>query len=511
MGLKPGSSQADMLAKANALQNDPGQAMLKMLGGGDKKKFPANIIQELNKYFHPICVKSCTIGMVDTTNAEGEEVKTYADDYVFRKTYWPGYRADMGFSPNWGTGPAPGNRSVQQMTWDSLFINVLTDELHPVSPAMLSYAEADCPYPPSLCVPLNAMVEDMQMTNIDAPGSEGAGFCVPTVETAQKAANAAAMASEEVANAIPPDFAERSQDFVGAAVGELYVARWTFVIMAFVGLVIGVVYLVLMRYIVGPLVWISLTGVAVLLFAGAGLLYLQSIKCLEPPEAMATAGGGGNGTNGSRILRMTSYEFQKSYDFAARALSESTNTTEEEAGHPFHGKCPDECLSGCEISSQLARQACVVGAAIIVGFALFYLCCLLCNYNRINLAIALNQVAAKFVAQQPYSLIIPPVQIIIVFLYLILWIFLTIMIVSYVPDYFQVDQGNFTYEEAYGIEATGWLSSGTPGKCWENDNKIYQVQVHDDQYGGRAAINETTGTNIYRCVLMAYVGGQDYR
>jgi hypothetical protein len=161
------------------------------------------------------------------------------------------------------------------------------------------------------------------------------------------------------------------------------------------------------------------------------------------------------------------------------------------------------------VSNKTGRQACVVGAAVIGGIAAFYLFCLLCNMNRINLAIALNKVAARFVAQQPYSLIVPPVQIIVVFLYLILWIALTIMIVSYVPDYFQVDQGNFTYEEAYGIEATGWLSSGTPGKCWENG--LYQLQIADDVCGGRAAINETTGQPVYRCILLAYVGGQDYR
>merc|ERR1719502_1963758 len=129
---------------------------------------------------------------------------------------------------------------------------------------------------------------------------------------------------------------------------------------------------------------------------------------------------------------------------------------------------------GCEIPNKTGRQACVVGACIVAGLGAFCLCC---NINRINLAIALNKVAARFVAQQPYSLAVPPVQIIIVFCYLILWIYLTVGIVSYVPDYFQVDQGNFTYAQAYGIEAATWLSSGTPGKCWENDNKIYQMQV----------------------------------
>jgi hypothetical protein len=187
-------------------------------------------------------------------------------------------------------------------------------------------------------------------------------------------------------------------------------------------------------------------------------------------------------------------------DFHYRMLSEGEST---------FGQCPETCANGCEVSSQTARQACVIGAAVLAGLGAFYLCCLVCNINRINLAIALNKVAARFVAQQPYSLMIPPIQIVVVFLYLLLWIFLTVLIVSYVPPYFQVNQGNFTYEEAYGIEATGYFSSGTPGACWENGQ--YQVQINDDIYGGMAAINETTGQPIYRCILLAYVGGQDYR
>merc|ERR1719453_1608969 len=157
----------------------------------------------------------------------------------------------------------------------------------------------------------------------------------------------------------------------------------------------------------------------------------------------------------------------------ARVLSEEEST---------FGQCPETCDPyGCEVSNQTARQACVIGAAVIAGLGAFYLFCLCCNMNRINLAIALNKVAARFVAQQPYSLMIPPIQIVVVFLYLLLWIFLTVLIVSYVPDYFQVDQGNFTYEEAYGLEAASYFDSGTPGKCWENG--LYQLQIDDEICG----------------------------
>merc|ERR1719171_1677038 len=158
------------------------------------------------------------------------------------------------------------------------------------------------------------MIDGMMMTSITT--SEGSGICMPTVASAQALANSVASASQAAADVIPSDFTEKTEDFVGSMVADLVTAWWTFAVMAFVGLVIGVVYLVLMRYIVGPLVWISLIGVAVLLFGGAGLLYMQSIKCLEPPEegaaeaaapapaetAPAEAEASTNATNASRIL-----------------------------------------------------------------------------------------------------------------------------------------------------------------------------------------------------------------
>jgi hypothetical protein len=486
MGLKPGASQADLMASAELLNGDPGGAMLKMLGGGDSKKFPANLINELNKYFQPVCVKHCNIGMVETTDDAGVVTKTYKDDYTFRRTFWPGYR-------EWA------DDSFQKITWEGMFL----PPAGAPSPALTSYAIEDCPYPASLCVPLNSMVEQMQMTAINA--SDGAGFCVPTVETAEALAAGIASASAEAAAVIPDDFAEKSEDFVGAAIGDLVTAWWTFVVMAFVGLVIGVVYLVLMRYIIQPLVWITLVGIAVLLFAGAGLLYLQSIKCKVLPEAEGT--GGANATTATTAAATTPAPATNSSN-SSRRLEEAFARVLSEEESTF-GACPDTCPSGCEVDSQTARQACVVGAAILAVLGGIYLCCLFCNMNRINLAIALNKVAAKFVAQQPYSLMIPPVQIVMVFLYLLLWIVLTVLIVSYVPDYFQVSQGNFTYNEAYGNESTSYFSSGDPGACWENG--LYQMQVEDDVCGGRPSFNDTTGSPIYRCVLLAYVGGQDYR
>jgi len=443
---------------------DP-SAMIMQMMGGNEPGFPANLIQKASTYFHKVCVKSCDPAP-EAGEAEG--------DYPFRYTYWKGY-------PSWS--------DATRMLWEGVGTG---------GAALKSFSRSDCPYPAALCVPLNSMIDGMVMTSITT--SEGSGICMPTVASAQALANSVASASQAAADVIPSDFTEKTEDFVGSMVADLVTAWWTFAVMAFVGLVIGVLYLVLMRYIVGPLVWFSLIGVAVLLFSGAGLLYVQSITCATVPE-----------DEGRMLTDVLLDPGRRLMDEFPRRMSEESS----------FGSCPESCGDiGCKVGSQTARQGCVIGAAIIAGLGLFYLLCLCCNYNRINLAIALNKVAARFVAQQPYSLLIPPIQIVIVFLYLILWMYLTVNIVSYVPDYFQVVGGTYSYREAYGIEATGWFTSGTAGRCWENGQ--YQVILEDDPpdcalgvgtncYGGAAEFNTTSNQENYRCTLLAYVGGQDYR
>merc|ERR1719171_2461960 len=231
------------------------------------------------------------------------------------------------------------------------------------------------------------MIDGMMMTSITT--SEGSGICMPTVASAQALANSVASASQAAADVIPSDFTEKTEDFVGSMVADLVTAWWTFVVMAFVGLVIGVVYLVLMRYIVGPLVWLSLVGVAVLLFGGAGLLYLQSIKCRVPPEASGASGAANATTAAVATTAAPAGDTTPAPDNSTRLLMDFARVLSEEES--TFGECPETCVNGCEVSSQTARQACVVGAAVLAGLGAFYLFCLCCNMNRINLAIALNK------------------------------------------------------------------------------------------------------------------------
>merc|ERR1719171_3368633 len=187
------------------------------------------------------------------------------------------------------------------------------------------------------------MIDGMMMTSITT--SEGSGICMPTVASAQALADSVASASQAAADVIPSDFTEKTEDFVGSMVADLVTAWWTFAVMGFVGLVIGVLYLVLMRYIVGPLVWFSVIGVAVLLFSGAGLLYVQSITCAEIP------------TDEGRMLT------DVLLDPGRRLMDEFPRRMSEDSSF---GSCPESCGDiGCKVGSQTARQGCVIGAAII--------------------------------------------------------------------------------------------------------------------------------------------------
>jgi hypothetical protein len=153
--------------------------------------------------------------------------------------------------------------------------------------------------------------------------------------------------------------------------------------------------------------------------------------------------------------------------------------------------CPD----GYEISDENQRTALMFGAIFIGGLTALYLFCVICNFSRIQLAIALNKVAARFVMNQPTTLLLPPLQIAIVMVYFTIWIYLTMHIVSYVTPGSDVE-GEFTYRDAYGIEAPDALSSGEAGACWFT----WQYQYSDEN--GRVQLFDdgpNAGQIMYKC------------
>jgi hypothetical protein len=442
---------------AKAMEN-PGAAMSTLVGGGGDS-FPMSIISELGTYFHTVCVKSCTIDTPVIGSGDGS-----------RGTWWGGY-------PDWDP--------LQTDAWTTMF--------KAETAQMPAYSEDDCPYPSIFCVPLDSMVEDVNMGQVGP-------YCLPTLESAAAIGEAASELAGAAGSVVPDDFAADASAGFSDATGDLVTAWWTFIVMGFVGLVVGVVYLVLMRMIVGPLVWISLISVAVMLLAGAGLLFIKSTQCKGQSIEDAAVDAANDAKDAA---------IEAASDALANLTDLAANVTAPEVNVDLDETCPD----GYAIESETGRTACLYGSYFVGVLALIYIICLLCNMKRINLAIALNKVAAKFVANQPGVLIVPPIQILVVFAYLCIWCILTTMIVSYVPPGFD-PEGTYTYRDAYGLEAPDALSSGEAGTCFNTGN--YGVLVNG---AGTDDINAAMwshelmedGQPGYNCIRSAYLGGTDWR
>jgi hypothetical protein len=351
------------------------------------------MVQDLPKYFIPICTKSCSL-----KTASG------------RTAWWKGFL-------EWGD---LDNYNADSTAYTTLKDNGQTDAAYLLTYQFLwrtmaeaagipAASEADCPYPSVYCAPGDAEIPSYG--KLFELAEYGGAYCLPTAESleagADAAANLAAGAGESVGAA--------TQGFE-AALTDIQKVWWTFIVVAFISVVVAMVYLTILRFTIGIIVWGSLFAVFFLLLSGGAFLYYRSQECAVAEET----------------------------DFAKL------------------GTCP----TGYKVTDDTQRQLMTYGSYFVGGLGLFYMLFVFCIRNKVRLAIALNQVAASFVTQQPYSLAVPPAQLFFVFIYFTIWVYFTLYIVSYMSGMCTTCyiDGEYTYPQAYGEEG-GWLSNGVPGNC----------------------------------------------
>jgi hypothetical protein len=423
MGLQPSVGEAPSLEELQAemsKMSDP-SAMMEASGSSS-----GDMIAGLLEYFQPVCMKSC---LPDLPTGVGPLAEP-------RGAYWEGY-------VEWG------GDDWQVTAWEA------------AGPggALPAFNEEDCPYPAKFCSPPAAsLIPNLEIMELG-------GYCTPTLSAMKDVAGFAEDAGALAEGAVPDDLVAGAQDQYAAAVGDLQKVWWTFIVVGVIAICVSMVYLVLMRFVLGTLVWISLIGIFVLLGSGAGFLYLKSIQCVgdsladtgtkAAADAADSAGGGGDTT------AFVSTTASPATTAAGRLLTEEV--------------CPD----GYSVSDENQRYALMLGSMVIGVLALVYLVCVICNFSRIQLAIALNKVAARFVVNQPYTLLIPPVQVILVMIYFCIWGILTMFIVSYVTPGSDVE-GEYTYKEAYGVAA-----KSEAGACWYTSQYQYsdwegKIQTFED-------------------------------
>lgn len=96
-----------------------------------------------------------------------------------------------------------------------------------------------------------------------------------------------------------------------------------------------------------------------------------------------------------------------------------------------------------------------------------YLIIIICLFNKIRVAIAINKVAAKYVYHNKPIIFVPIVGSLILLLWFLFWVFCALFIVSQTSDE-DYDPGPFTYRQAAGTsDEEGMCNNKFPsGSPW---------------------------------------------
>eukprot|EP00930_Biecheleria_cincta_P085164 TRINITY_DN74574_c0_g1_i1.p1 TRINITY_DN74574_c0_g1~~TRINITY_DN74574_c0_g1_i1.p1 ORF type:complete len:817 (+),score=126.61 TRINITY_DN74574_c0_g1_i1:41-2491(+) len=291
----------------------------------------------------------------------------------------------------------------------------------------LSYE--DCPYSPRYCVPVPGF------DFVEGPNN----VCIPQVTGAL----ASALGDQITAGLNQLSSLGVSQDIssgLDSAVTSISTTLDALVVVAFSGLVLGLISMMLIRFFTAPVVWFFILAIFLLLL-GSGLAALvRASQCLGTDffaagrafaerEAVGLQGSLENATHVSSPLQLNSNGSSSSCEGDAYAVRDS-----------------------------FLRQALQVCGYVLLSFAGLWALLILCLCRRIRLAIAVNEVAAQFVANKPQILLVPLVQTLLGMGWLVLWGFCAAFLLSYVPEG-SVPSGAFATQ----LEAAG--NSSTPGAC----------------------------------------------
>merc|ERR1719387_228642 len=254
------------LASLSDATSDP----TKMVPGGDPTGGATSMLADMPKYFQKVCVKSCEL---ETTGAGA------------RKAYWKGF-LEWGDHETYNAGSLytlakeadkkAGTTGTPKATAPAASTQGMW-EVMAAAASLPAASEADCPYPSMFCAPANTELPSLGKL-FEVKGYGGA-YCLPTAKSLEDGAGAVADAAGAAAGSVGA-----ATEGASAALSDIQKVWWTFIVVAFISVVVAMVYLVILRFTIGIIVWGSLAAVQVLLLSGAGFMYYRSQECVDPEE-----------------------------------------------------------------------------------------------------------------------------------------------------------------------------------------------------------------------------------
>mmetsp|Transcript_78397 Transcript_78397/g.210410 ORF Transcript_78397/g.210410 Transcript_78397/m.210410 type:complete len:782 (+) Transcript_78397:227-2572(+) len=352
-----------------------------LLSGG-----ASSIFSSITSYFQKVCVTQCGVEF-DTDNSGNYSGVTGAREYVYEPS------ADKVWASVWAKVVAatatgePGDTLRSVFKFDAL-------------------SSASCPYDEKYCVPLPGV----------SFSEVSQGYCTFEVESGLFSSISSAAAST-FDSVMSSEVASSVQSGIGESFATFLETWDVTIIVCVLAFVMGLVFLVLLRFFIKPVVWIAVFSVFALFMALGVLAYLYSYQCMD--DAL---------------------------DSSALVSATSSDTV--------------ECLD-YKVSSEDGRTALLYCAYICWVLAGVYAGIMVCLFKRIRLAVAINSVAAQFVVHTPHVVLVPVIQGLSALIWTVIWILMCTYLLSQVPDdYVDTTTAFDSYDKAYASCVDGMWPEG---------------------------------------------------
>jgi hypothetical protein len=320
-------------------------------------------------------------------------------------------------------------------------------------------------------------------------------------------------------------FMESASETLGRWWGDFEASLLAFVITCFCSFIIGLAFMVLLRFSVGLCVWLAVLAVFVA-FGLAGLAaYFRSHQCLgtsfldtstqavnaaaasaenavshmgqEVPSEDLRGDGAGYRGNQHRTKSFRTCMAWSETAYTSSAYPDA-DLVSNFCRNPYHANdtykadtiwCfttdPDmvweECSPLGSILEDCERGYTMEGSARLVmrifGYVLWslgglWILLVLCLARKINDAIAVNKTASLFVMANPAALVVPIVQVVVTLVWCVLWALSVSFLLSQVPENF-VPNASFASEAeasdaCWGSGLFGWSLMRVDGFTWKD-------------------------------------------
>lgn len=473
---------------------------------GANGDFFTNIWASATQYFVGVCAASCTL---DSSLLTSASARTY--------TYKPA--ADDPLRVAW-------NAVLTSSNIPASFTLMMTTNF-----TFAAYPTSVCNYDARYCVPVPGL----------QPNNQGYGYCDFNLGSSVK--NSLGSAASNAYSALGGNAIKTSgEQYFGQWVGDFVRTIDTYAVVAAVAFVTGLVFMIMLRFTVGFCVYIALLlGLALFIFVGAGC-FIRSGQCANQSfsssassqlsavtvatqssvvngqiysESLSGDGSTYVGVQYKTISGRTCQAWGTSSPQAAARLYNSTNYPNSNlksnfCRNPYKasdvnraatiwcfttdtdmvweqcapiGVIQPVCQNGYIVTSASMRSTLKIISYIIWACGGLYLLAVLCLMSQIRLAIALNKVAAMFVAHNPLILLIPIVQSLIALVWVGAWAASAAFLLSEVPDNYIPTSSFSTYAAAGGTDT----STGACTSMWPSGSVYKDEAGCDSQIYGQAS------------------------